>query len=263
MIEISDITYGYNNTKIFEKFNLSIKKGEFFMILGKNGSGKSTLANLIIGIDLPVEGKIIIDGLDISTDDIWEIRKNLGVIFQNPEDQFVGVTVDEELSFILENYDEDNIDYKIDEVLNLVGLIDKKYEYIEGLSGGQKQKLALASALLLNPKILVLDEASAMLDPRSREELLELLKNLNEDGVTIVYITHYVEEIVYSTRCLLLDKGNKIFEEPSEKLLTRDLLEYNLVVPFHMRLLTKLNQNGKKYSLKNNQSVVDEICRYI
>ena len=263
MIEISNITYGYDKKIIFKNFYFSIKKGEFLMVLGKNGSGKSTLAKLITGIDIPTTGKILIDGLDTSTDDIWKIRKNLGVIFQNPEDQFVGTTVLEEMTFILENYDEQNSDSKIDKALNSVNLIHKKYEPIDNLSGGEKQKLALASALLLKPQILVLDEASAMLDPKSRKELLILLKELNKGGVTIIYITHYVEEIPYASKCLLLDNGKKIIEESPHKFLEENLLKYNLVTPFHLKLIIKLNKNGKKFRLENNQCVVDKICQYL
>jgi len=263
MIKISDITYGYEDKKIFKNFNLSIKKGEFLMVLGKNGSGKSTLAKLISGIDLPTTGKILIDDLDTGTDDIWEIRKKLGVIFQNPEDQFVGSTVLEEMTFILENYDGKNIDLKINKALISVGLMHKKNESINNLSGGQKQKLALASALLLKPKVLVLDEVSAMLDPRSRKELLMLLKKMNKGGVTIVYITHYVEEVMYASKCLLLDQGKKVREETPRKFLEGDLLKYNLVVPFHLKLLMKLNKNEEKYKLENNQCVVDKICQYL
>jgi energy-coupling factor transport system ATP-binding protein len=263
MIEISDITYGYDEKIIFKDFSFSIRKGEFLMVLGKNGSGKSTLAKLITGIDVPVAGKILIDGLDTGTDDIWKIRKFLGVIFQNPEDQFVGTTVLEEMTFILENYDEANIEQKIDDALSRVNLTEKKYEPIDNLSGGQKQKLALASALLLKPKILILDEASSMLDPRSRKELLILLKGLNESGVTIVYITHYLEEITYASKCLLLDNGEKIMEEIPYKFLEGDLLKYNLMVPFHLRLLMKLNKSDKNFKLENSQSVVDEICQFL
>ena len=263
MIEISNITYSYDKQVIFKNFDLSIKKGEFLMILGKNGSGKSTLAKLITGIDIPSSGKVLIEGLDTSTDDIYQIRKKLGVIFQNPEDQFVGSTVQEEMTFILENYDEQNLDYKIDKALNSVNLIHKKFEHIDNLSGGQKQKLALASAILLNPKIIVLDEASAMLDPRSRKELLILLKELNKNGVTIIYITHYVEEVPYASKCLLLDDGKKRIEETPIKFIEKNLFKYNMVVPFHLKLLTKLNKNGKKFELENSQDVVNKICQYL
>jgi energy-coupling factor transport system ATP-binding protein len=266
MIEISDINYGYDEEIIFKDFNFSIKKGEFLMVFGKNGSGKSTLAKLITGITIPTKGKILIDRLDTSTDDIWEIRKFLGVIFQNPEDQFVGTTVLEEMTFILENYDETNIEEKIEDALKKVDLIDKKNEHIDDLSGGQKQKLALASALLLKPKLLVLDEASSMLDPRSRKELLILLKKLNESKVTIIYITHYLEEITYASRCLLLDEGKIIKDEIPSRFLEGDLLKYNLIIPFHLKLLMKLNKdnkNNKNFKLENSQSVVDEICQYL
>lgn len=266
MIEISDITYGYDEKIIFKDFKYFIKKGEFLMVFGKNGSGKSTLAKLITGITISDKGKILIDGLDTSTDDIWEIRRSLGVIFQNPEDQFVGTTVLEEMTFILENYDELDIEEKIDEALKKVNLTDKKNEEIDYLSGGQKQKLALASALLLKPKILVLDEASSMLDPKSRKELLILLKKLNEDGVTIIYITHYLEEITYASRCLLLDEGRIIKDDLPSIFLEKDLLRYSLVVPFHLKLLMRLNKNNKlrkDFRLENSQSVVDEICQYL
>lgn len=233
------------------------------MVLGKNGSGKSTLAKLISGIDLPTTGKVMIGDLDTSTDDIWEIRKKLGVIFQNPEDQFVGSTVLEEMTFILENYDGKNIDLKINKALISVGLMHKKNEFINNLSGGQKQKLALASALLLKPKVLVLDEVSAMLDPRSRKELLMLLKKLNKGGVTIIYITHYVEEVMYASKCLLLDDGKKVLEETPRKFLEGNLLKYNLVIPFYLKLLMKLNKKEEKYKLENNQCVVDKICQYL
>ena len=257
------MNYSYDETKIFENFNFSIKKGEFLMILGKNGSGKSTLAKLISGIIVPDTGKILIDNLNTNTEEIWEIRKKMGVIFQNPEDQFVGTTPLEEMTFILENYDQENIEEKIDHVLKIVDLMDKKYDLIDNFSGGQQQKLALATTLLLNPEILILDEASAMLDPQSRTELLGLLKKLNNNGVTIVYITHYLEEITYSSLCLILDQGKVIMEESPSIILGKDLLKYSLIIPFHLKLIMKLNKGNNKFLLENSHSVVNQICQLL
>lgn len=266
MIEIKNITYEYEDVPIFKDFNLSIKNGDFYMILGENGSGKSTLVKLITGIELPKEGKILVDNLDSSTDDIWKIREILGVIFQNPEDQFVGLTPYEDMTFLLENYGIKEKEVRIDKALKSVGLLEKKFESIENFSGGQKQKLALATSLLLEPKVLVLDESTSMLDPRSREELLELLKVLNKKGVTIIYITHFLEEIIYSSHCLLLDKGKIIIEGKYEDIIGYGdkLEEYRLVLPPHFKLINKLNRSNKlnkKYDFKDKKSVVEEICR--
>ena len=274
MIEINHISYGYESEKVLHNFTLQIKDGEFLAILGKNGSGKSTLAKLLTGIYIPDEGNILINGFNTKNDEIWEIRKKLGVVFQNPEDQFVGNTPHEDMSFILENYNIKNTHHKYDKIIDMclkkVSLEHKKFSNTNSFSGGEKQKLALATALLLSPNLIILDEASSMLDPYSRKELLELIKELNDAGTTVIYITHMLEEVTYAKRCILLNSGNIVLDKRVEELFKDDCLsekvleDNNLVLPYYLSLILKLNKNkNKNFKLENSKNIVDAICQYL
>ncbi|MGL4988091.1 MAG: energy-coupling factor ABC transporter ATP-binding protein, partial [Cetobacterium sp.] len=199
--------------KIFQNFSLALEARKFYSLLGKNGSGKSTLIKLILGIEEPESGMVTINGLNFK-ENIFECRKEIGMVFQNPDEQIVTDVVEEEVAFSMENYGMNSKDMlkRIDELLLMIGFEGRNEEKISKLSGGEKQRLCIASALALNPKILILDEGTAMLDPANRKIILNLLKRLKEEGMTIILITHHLTEIQYCDEVLNLKDGEINFK---------------------------------------------------
>ncbi|MGL5568344.1 MAG: ATP-binding cassette domain-containing protein [Cetobacterium sp.] len=208
MIKLENINFSYGDKKIFQNFSLALEARKFYSLLGKNGSGKSTLIKLILGIEEPESGTVTINGLNFK-ENIFECRKEIGMVFQNPDEQIVTDVVEEEVAFSMENYGMNSKDMlkRIDELLLMIGFEGRNEEKISKLSGGEKQRLCIASALALNPKILILDEGTAMLDPTNRNIILNLLKKLKEDGMTIILITHHLTEIQYCDEVLNLKDG--------------------------------------------------------
>jgi len=194
--------------------SMSIRQGQFVVVLGRNGSGKSTLARLLNGLLIPVKGTVIIDGIDTSNNElIWEVRKNLGLVFQNPDNQIVATTVEEDVAFGPENLgiSPDDIRKRVDESLKMVGMGEYSGYSPHMLSGGQKQRIAIAGILAMEPKCIVLDEATSMLDQRGRREVMEVLKKLNrEKGITIVHITHHMEEAVEADLVMVMENGRLV-----------------------------------------------------
>ena len=170
MIEIKNIDFSYYEREVFKNFSLKLEDGKFYTLLGKNGSGKSTLVKLLLGIVKVKSGEILVDGKNIN-DNLYEVRKNIGMVFQNPDEQIVSERIDEELAFSMENYGYSSMEMRerIEEVLQEINLLEKRDLRISQLSGGEKQRLCIGSALMLKPKVLVLDEGTAMLDEKNRE----------------------------------------------------------------------------------------------
>lgn len=218
MIELKKVSFSYylpDKVDVIKDINLTINNGEFVVIIGRNGSGKSTLGRLISFILEPTEGEIFIDNKKIKVDiDYLEVRKTVGMVFQNPDNQIVSQIVEEDVAFGLENlnYSEEEIKIKIDNVLDEVGLAEFRKFPPHFLSGGQRQKLAIAGILVMEPKYLVLDEPTSLLDPKGRKDVIELIKKLNKKGITIILITHRMEEAILGNRVLVLNDG-KIFLE--------------------------------------------------
>ena len=271
IIEISNLDFSINMSsddeiekriKILKNINLSIKKGEFLCIIGKNGSGKSTLAKMLNGILLPDRGEVKI--MSMNTNDekkIIDIRKNLGMVFQNPDNQIVSSVVEEEIAFGLENIQIETSEMRkrVDFALNFMGLYKYKNQSPNKLSGGQKQKLALASIIAMQPQIIVLDEPTAMLDPNARNELLKLILKLNkEKNITIVLITHFMEEIIYSDRIVLMNDGEiKKITSKKELFNTIELNSDGIVLPLSVRIKNELKKYG--YKLSNDILTVDDL----
>lgn len=271
IIEISNLDFSINMSsddeiekriKILKNINLSIKRGEFLCIIGKNGSGKSTLAKMLNGILLPDRGEVKI--MSMNTNDekkIIDIRKNLGMVFQNPDNQIVSSVVEEEIAFGLENIQVETSEMRkrVDFALNFMGLYKYKNQSPNKLSGGQKQKLALASIIAMQPQIIVLDEPTAMLDPSARNELLKLILKLNkEKNITIVLITHFMEEIIYSDRIVLMNDGEiKKITSKKELFNTIELNSDGIVLPLSVRIKNELNKYG--YKLSNDILTVDDL----
>ncbi|RKD25804.1 hypothetical protein BEP19_02375 [Ammoniphilus oxalaticus] len=252
MINICNVSFQYENNgpSILENISLSIDEGEFVVFLGRNGSGKSTLSRLLNALHIPSKGKILVDDLDTSVvEHQWSIRKKAQMIFQNPENQIVGTTVEEDIAFGLSNiaYEQKNMDKQIEWSLEKVGLQNKKKNSVYALSGGEKQKLAIAAALALSPKYLILDEATSMLDEAARNSVLSTIVELkNKLGLGIIYITHHLEEIVQADRIFLFHEGKIVGEHTPASLLQEETLaqQCGLEIPFLPALSNRLQAGG-------------------
>ena len=223
-IEVENVRFSYysdedgesKQNKVLKNVSLSIKKGEFTAILGHNGSGKSTLAKLLNAINLPDEGKVYIDGMDTADESrLFDIRKTVGMVFQNPDNQIIAAVVEEDVAFALENIgvEPSEIRRRVDEALKAVGMYEYREHAPHKLSGGQKQRVAIAGVLAMKPECIVLDEPTAMLDPIGRREIMKTIKELNSLGVTIVLITHYMDEAAQAKRVVVIDNGEIVLDD--------------------------------------------------
>lgn len=217
MIEFKDVSFWFSEDEtliekkdeVLSHIDLTIPKGEFVVLLGRNGSGKSTLAKHCNGLLLPKKGVVLVDGLStIQTEQLWDIRQKVGLVFQNPDNQIIATTVEEDVAFGPENLGlhQNEIRIRLDEALTIVGMNDYRKKEPHLLSGGQKQRVAIAGVLAMHPEYLVLDEATSMLDPEGRSEIMSLISEL-KDSITIFHITHYIEEAVDADRVLVMDQG--------------------------------------------------------
>ena len=230
--------------------SLTVKAGEFLAVLGSNGSGKSTLARHLNALLLPDDGGVLVDGMDTKDESkIIEIRRRAGMVFQNPDNQIIGRIVEEDVAFGPENLGlpPEKIRKRVDEALTKVGM-QKKRSYSPGkLSGGQKQRVSIAGILAMRPRILILDEPTAMLDPRGRREVLSAAMSLNkEEGITVILITHDMDEAAMADRIVVMDKGKIAMEgTPSEVFRESEKLEeYGLDIPFPAQIAHYLKELG-------------------
>jgi len=216
IIEMENLTFEYLSggtgpIRALDHLSLEIGEGEYIALIGPNGSGKSTLARLLNAILLPTEGIVRVDGfLTSREEDRWEVRRRVGMVFQNPDNQIVATTVEEDVAFGLENLGLETplIVHRVAEALELVGLMPFRYHAPHLLSGGQKQRLGIAGVIAMRPRCLVLDEPTAMLDPRGRREVLETVKKMNrQEGITVVHITHFMEEALEADRVIVMNGG--------------------------------------------------------
>ena len=234
--------------------NLKIKKGEYIAIIGRNGSGKSTLAKLLNMILVPASGKIYIDGKDITLKDltdaeIFEVRRKVGMVFQNPDNQLVATVVEEDIAFGPENLGvpTPEIRRRVDNALETVGMRGYEKHEPHRLSGGQKQRIAIAGVLAMQPECIILDEATAMLDPRGRAEVINTIECLNrEHGITVIMITHYMNEAVRADRVIVLGDGRLLRDCPPRKLFSEPdfLRRQGLGVPQSVELIDELRRQG-------------------
>ena len=247
--------------------NLEISRGEYIAVLGHNGSGKSTLAKLFNLILTPTVGKIYIDGTDItregfSENDVFAIRRKVGMVFQNPDNQIVATIVEEDVAFGPENLGlpREEIRSRVDEALKTVGMSEYSNHAPHKLSGGQKQRVAIAGIIAMKPEVIIFDESTAMLDPRGRREVVEVMEKLNrEEKITILNITHYMEEAARADRVIVINDGNLVLDgTPREVFSNVDLLNsIGLEVPQSNELVTKLRASGYKV---NGESLTEEEC---
>jgi ABC-type cobalt transport system, ATPase component len=233
--------------------NLKVKKGDFLVVLGRNGSGKSTLARLMNALLIPTKGVVIIDGLDTADGNLlWEIRRTTGMVFQNPDNQIVGTIVEEDVAFGPENIGvpPEEIRQRVDEALETVGIPDYKKHAPHLLSGGQKQRVAIAGILAMKPECIVLDEATAMLDPVGRKEVMKVLRKLNSrEGITIIHITHHMDEATSAKQVAVIDKGCLIILGTPHKVFgnVEKIKSLGLDVPQVTELFYELNKMGLEF----------------
>ena len=252
LITLENIVYRYHAEQenyILNDVSFNIEKGEWITIIGANGSGKSTLVKTLNGLNVPKSGNVIIDGLELNEENIWDIRQKVGMVFQNPDNQFVGSTVVDDVAFGLENIGmpREEMIVKIDQALQQVGMEKFKNHEPARLSGGQKQRVAIAGILALAPEIIVLDEATSMLDPKGRAEVLSTVQAIKEqNNLTVISITHDLNEAAQADRIFVMEKGKIKYENKPEEIfkLGEELVELGLNVPFVEQLKTELISRG-------------------
>lgn len=262
-VEIKDLSFEYvEGKKTLDNISLTIEKGKFVSIVGHNGCGKSTLAKLLIGLLNPSEGEIRINGEVLNKKSAPKIRKDMALVFQNPDNQFIGATVEDDIAFGLENrlVQHNLMQPLIEEFANEVGMIDFLKKEPSQLSGGQKQRIAIAGALVLSPSIIILDEATSMLDPKGKKDIRLLIAKLrkNNPDLTVISITHDIEEAYDSDEVIVISKG-KIVCSGNPKTLLKDkklTQEAGLDTPFVLLVQERLEKRGKKIDTVNN---IDEL----
>ena len=230
--------------------DLDIKAGEFVAVLGHNGSGKSTLAKHMNALLIPTEGTMLVDGIDTARETkLWKVRQKAGMVFQNPDNQIIGNVVEEDVGFGPENLGvpTDEIWKRVEESLTATGMISYRAHSPNKLSGGQKQRVAIAGVMAMQPECIVLDEPTAMLDPNGRKEVLRAVRKLNEEkGVTVILITHYMEEVVFADRVFVMDNGKLVMQGTPREIFSEveKLKELRLDVPQVTLLAYELRKNG-------------------
>ncbi|MFS9339660.1 energy-coupling factor ABC transporter ATP-binding protein [Streptococcus mitis] len=264
IIDVKNLSFRYKESQEYydvKDITFHVKRGEWLSIVGHNGSGKSTTVRLIDGLLEAESGEIVIDGQRLTEENIWNIRRQIGMVFQNPDNQFVGATVEDDVAFGLENQglSRQEMQKRVEEALDLVGMLDFKKREPARLSGGQKQRVAIAGVVALRPAILILDEATSMLDPEGRRELIETVKGIRKDyDMTVISITHDLEEVAMSDRVLVMKKGKiESTSSPRELFSRNDLDQIGLDDPFSNQLKHSLSQNG--YDLPENYLTESEL----
>lgn len=268
-VSIKNLTYSYiKDRAVIKDLSLDIETGEYISLVGHNGCGKSTLARLLVGLLVPNQGSIEICGLELNQKNLNEIRKKVAIVFQNPDNQFIGATVEDDIAFSLENMciPREEMVTLVKEYAQKVGMepfLTKEPGY---LSGGQKQRVAIADALVRNPEILILDEATSMLDPAGKQDILNLVKKMRSENpnLTIISITHDIDEAYDSDRIILMHEGvNVLTCTPKEMFEKSDIIsKYNLDLPFIIELKSKVKELGIDVDDEDDfESIGEKICK--
>lgn len=267
-LKIDKLSFSYDKNVVLDNISFEVEKGEYITLMGHNGSGKSTLAKLIMGLLENKNGSIYIDDIEMKESNINELRNKLGIVFQNPDNQFIGATVQDDIAFGLENHlvkpeDMDKIINEFAEKVNMKNFLSKEPS---SLSGGQKQRVAIAGVLAMKPEILILDEATSMLDPRGKKEIIDLvhLLRINQKDLTIFSITHDPEEAYLSNKVLVLDQGKiKYYDTPKNVFSHYDeLVNMGLDIPFEMKIKNLLiKENIDVSECQNLIEVKEYLCR--
>ena len=249
IIDLKNVSFRYDTTVDeyqIDSVSFHVKQGEWLSIVGHNGSGKSTIVRLIDGLLEPESGEIVIDGIPLTRETVWENRSKIGIVFQNPDNQFVGATVEDDVAFGLENQGipRKEMLQRVEKAIEQVGMSTFKDREPSRLSGGQKQRVAIAGIIALRPQIIILDEATSMLDPEGREELMKVVRTLqNQFQLTVISITHDLAEIALSDRTLVFKKGRLESSMTPRELFSRDdLNQIGLDKPFSKQLQEALSE---------------------
>ena len=268
IIDVQHLSFGYDeDTLTIDDISFSIEKGSYTTILGHNGSGKSTIAKLLMGLLEKKSGEIVIGGTPLTEETLNQVRSQIGIVFQNPDNQFIGATVRDDIAFGLENNCVDPA--LMDDIINEYAKKVNMYEFLDHeptkLSGGQKQRVAIAGILAMSPSIIILDEATSMLDPKGRNEINALVHQLNKDkNMTIVSITHDIEEAALSDYVILLSDGHIVDEgRPEEVLMKKEEIErLALDIPFAYKISHGLQKTGISITEQiDREKLVNELCR--
>lgn len=265
MIEIKNLKFRYDgsNVNALDGVTLTLPKGKYIAILGHNGSGKSTLSKLLVGLYKPTEGEIIIDGIKMRINSLKDIRKKIGIIFQNPDNQFIGSSVEDDIAFGLENHcvPRDEIEKRVNSYAKKVGMEKFLEREPHTLSGGQKQKVAIASILALDPQIIIFDEITSMLDPKGKKEVLNLIKEIQKfQEKTLISITHDMDEAIQADHILVFAKGKLIAEGNPEAILkNKEIIKIAKIdSPFIYKLSSKIKDIKPVYDA---QELIGEIWK--
>ena len=279
IIKAKDVIYEYIRrdeegnvegiTRAVDKVSLDINQGDFIAILGHNGSGKSTLAKHMNAILYPTEGTVWVDGKDTrEEEELWNIRQSAGMVFQNPDNQIIGQVVEEDVGFGPENMGvpTKEIWERVEESLKAVGMYEFRKHSPNKLSGGQKQRVSIAGVIAMHPKCIILDEPTAMLDPKGRKEVIRAVRALNDvEKVTVILITHYMEEAIYSDRIFVMDKGSIVMQGTPKQVFSQveQLKELRLDVPQATLLAYELQKAGVKLEdgILSKEGLVEALCR--
>lgn len=269
-VRTENLCYSYHGDKMtIDNISLVIPKGSYTTVIGHNGSGKSTLAKLLLGLLEKKSGNIYINGLELNYDNLDEIRNNIGIVFQNPDNQFIGSTVRDDIAFGLENHcfpreQMDEIIEKFASEVNMTKFLDNEPTK---LSGGQKQRVAIASVLAMNLNVIVFDEATSMLDPTGKREINRLIKQIHEkQKITVISITHDIEEVAQSDNVLVIDNGKLAMSGTPQEIFRNEkmLVKMKLDVPFVYKLRNELNKKGIKVTeTLDMERMADEVCQYV
>lgn len=268
-LEVKNLSFSYDeSTHAVRNVSFAIEKGSYTTIIGHNGSGKSTIAKLLIGLLEKDEGEILIDDLPLNEENLMEIRSRVGIVFQNPDNQFIGSTVRDDIAFGLENHcvEPSKMDAIITEFAEKVNMT----EYLESeptrLSGGQKQRVAIAGVLAMAPEMIIFDESTSMLDPQGKDEINRVIRQLHaQTQLTIISITHDIEEVAKSDHVLVMDQGEIKMEGTPEEILLRDkeLIQLHLDIPFSIKLQQQLKKNGLTIKPEITiEGLVNQLCQF-
>ena len=254
--------------RALDDVSLDIYAGSFTAIIGKNGSGKSTLAKNLNGLLIPTSGKVYVDGYDTSDDDtIWDIRQRAGMVFQNPDNQLVSSIVEDDVAFGPENLgiDPKEIRRRVDKALEDVNMGQYKQKAPHLLSGGQKQRIAIAGVVAMKPDIIIFDEPTAMLDPKGRKEIMKIISELHSEGITVILITHFMDEVIDADRVIIMQDGKVLLDgTPREVFSKADIIkEANLELPLMVELGERLRKEGIDIpkGIIKEEEMVEAICQ--
>lgn len=267
-ITVRDCTFSYDKEhNAIDGISFDVEAGSYTTIIGHNGSGKSTIAKLLIDLLQKDSGSIQVDGLELNDENVYAIRSKIGIVFQNPDNQFIGSTVADDIAFGLENHcvESSKMQGIIENFASKVNMLDYLNSEPTRLSGGQKQRVAIAGVLAMNPEIIIFDEATSMLDPQGKAEINALIHEIHEQNhLTVLSITHDIEEVAVSDHVLVFDQGHKIMDGKPDDILIRkkELIDLKLDIPYALKFVHALRDEGVKIDeVTTMERLVDELCQ--